>query len=418
MEKKGIFRNISILIIVLAVGFFASRTNLHFIQRQNTAPDPAVVQQPCKEICGTVKKGETLSDIFKKYRLDMGELFKLKEASADVHSLRYLYPGRTYRITVNDDNQINSFMYWMNDDNILNIWRSESGFSAEKKCVEYEKRTQYIGGVIKDNLVSSIGEGGENLKLALQLSDIYAWDIDFNTDLRNGDEFRIAVERLYLDGEFKKYGDILFAEFTNQGETYNAYRFTYKGETDYFDSDGKSLRRTFLKAPLSFRRISSGFSRHRYHPILKIYRPHHGLDYAAPRGTPVSAVGDGTIVFSGRRGQYGKFVIIGHPNGWKTCYGHLSRIAKNMRRGKKIRQGQIIGYVGSTGLATGPHLHYEVRIHNKPVNPLALKLPQERSVPAEFFAEFRDFKTQMDSRIASITFQHFADAGKGKNNRL
>jgi len=418
MERKGIFRSISILIVVLAVVFFATKSNLHFIQRQNTAPVPDAVQEPCKEICGTVKKGETLSDIFKKYRLDMGELFKLKEASADVHSLRYLYPGRTYRITVNDDNQINSFKYWMNDDNILNIWRSDSGFSAEKKCVEYEKRTQYIGGVIKDNLVSSIGEGGENLKLALQLSDIYAWDIDFNTDLRNGDEFRIAVERLYLDGEFKKYGDILFAEFINQGETYNAYRFTYNGNTDYFDSEGKSLRRTFLKAPLSFRRISSGFSNHRFHPILKIFRPHHGLDYAAPRGTPVSAVGDGAIVFSGRKGQYGKFVIIRHPNGWKTCYGHLSRIAKNMRRGKKVRQGQIIGYVGSTGFATGPHLHYEVRIHNKPVNPLGLKLPQERSVPAEFFAEFRDLKNQMDNRIASITFQHFADAGKGKNNRL
>ncbi len=418
MKKKGIFKSVSILVIVLAVAFFASRSDLRVIRKQNTAPVQETVQQPCKEICGTVKKGETLSDIFKKYRLDMGELFKLKEASADVHSLRYLYPGRTYRITVNDDNQINSFKYWMNDDNILNISRSNSGFSAEKKCVEYEKRTQYIGGVIKDNLVSSIGQGGENLKLALQLSDIYAWDIDFNTDLRDGDEFRIAVEGLYLNGEFKKYGDVLFAEIVNQGEAYNAYRYTYNGNTDYFDSEGKSLRRTFLKAPLSFRRISSGFSNHRFHPILKIFRPHHGLDYAAPRGTPVSAVGDGTIVFSGRKGQYGKFVIIRHPNGWKTCYGHLSRIAKNMRRGKKVRQGQIIGYVGSTGLATGPHLHYEVRIRNRPVNPLKLKLPQERSVPLEFLAGFKDFREQMDSRIASITFQHFADAGKGKNNSL
>jgi murein DD-endopeptidase MepM/ murein hydrolase activator NlpD len=418
MEKRGMFRNISILVVVLAVVFFATRSNLHFIQRQNTAPEPAPVQQPCKEICGTVKKGETLSDIFKKYRLDMGELFKLKEASADVHSLRYLYPGRTYRITVNDDNQINSFKYWMNDDNILNIWRSESGFSAEKKCVEYEKKMQYIGGVIKDNLVDAIGDGGENLKLALELSDIYAWDIDFNTDLRKGDQFRIAVEGLYLNGEFKKYGDILFAQFINQGQTYDAYRFIYNGKTSYFDSDGRSLRRSFLKAPLSFRRISSGFSEHRFHPILKIFRPHHGLDYAAPGGTPVSAVGDGTVVFTGYKGEYGKLIIIQHPNGWQTRYGHLSRIGKDIRRGKKVGQGQVVGYVGSTGLATGPHLHYEVRIHNKPVNPLTLKLPQGGSVPAAFLAEFRDLKNQMDSRIASITFQHFADAGKGKNNRL
>jgi murein DD-endopeptidase MepM/ murein hydrolase activator NlpD len=418
MAKKGLLRHGFLLIAVFAIIFFITQSNLHVIQERRPEPAPAAAQQSYKEICGTVKKGETLSDIFRKYKLDMGELFALKEASADVHSLRYLYPGRTYRITVNDDNRISSFTYWMNDDNILNVRKGESGFSAEKKCVEYEKKMQYIGGAIRENLVSSIGEGGENLKLALQLSDVFAWDIDFNTDLRNGDEFRIAVEGLYLNGEFRKYGDILFAEFVNQGKPHHAYRFTFNGQTDYFDSDGKSLRRKFLKAPLSFRRISSGFTRNRFHPILRIFRPHHGLDYAAPAGTPVSVVGDGTVAFSGYKGDYGKLVTVRHPNGWKTYYGHLSRIGKSIRKGKKVHQGQIIGYVGSTGLATGPHLHYEVKIHNKPVNPLALRLPQGKSVPAEFSAEFRDFRNQTDSRIASITFQRFAESGKEKKGRL
>jgi len=185
--------------------------------------------------------------------------------------------------------------------------------------------------------------------LALQLSDIFAWDIDFTTDIRNSDSFKVIAEGLYLNGEFKKYGDILSAEFTNNGETYRAYRFELNGKIDYYDAEGKSMRRAFLKAPLSYRRISSGFSRSRFHPILRIYRPSHGVDFAAPTGTPVSVVGDGTVNFAGYKGGYGNIVIIRHPNGWKTYYAHLSRFGKGIRKAVKIKQGQIIGYVGSTG---------------------------------------------------------------------
>ncbi|MEW6676269.1 MAG: M23 family metallopeptidase, partial [Nitrospirota bacterium] len=182
-----------------------------------------------------------------------------------------------------------------------------------------------------------------------------------------------------------------------------AYRFEYNGTADYYDAEGKSLRRVFLKAPLSFRRLSSQFSRSRLHPILKIYRPHHGLDYSAPTGTPVSAVGDGTVTFSGYKRQYGKLVIIRHPNGYKTYYGHLSKIRKGIKRGIKVKQGQVIGYVGATGLATGPHLHYEIRINNKPVNPLVLKLPQGKKIPEKIMAEFRNLKSQIDTQLASIS---------------
>ena len=183
---------------------------------------------------------------------------------------------------------------------------------------------------------------------------------------------------------------------------YHAYRFENNGKADYYDAEGISLKKAFLKAPLNFRRISSYFSKGRFHPILKIYRSHHGLDYAAPSGTPVSVVGDGTVSFTGYKGQYGKLVIIRHSNGWKTYYGHLSRIGKGIKTGEKVEQGQVIGYVGATGLATGPHLHYEIRIKNKPVNPLALKLPQGKSIPKTLIAEFRLFRDKMNSQLASI----------------
>lgn len=391
-------RKVFIFAIFLIVSFLVIRSNLNIGVEKEDLPEKKSYQ----EISGTVKKGETLFDIFKKYKLGVEDLFKLKEASANIHRLRNIYPGQPYKIIIDDDNRINSFIYWINDDSVLNICRTESGFYADKKDIEYEKRILPLGGVIKDNLISSVGNGRESMTLAHQLSDIFAWDIDFATDLRNGDTFKVVAEGFYLNGEFRKYGNILSAEFVNNGETYRAYRFEHDGNIDYYDDEGKSLRRAFLKAPLSFRRVSSGFSENRFHPVLKIYRPHHGLDYAAPAGTPVSAIGDGTVVFAGKKGQYGNLVIIKHPNGYKTYYGHLSRFGSGIKRGIKVKQGQVIGYVGSTGLATGPHLHYEMRVNNRPVNPVTVKTLRGSAIPKKLMAEFRGFKNQMDGRLASI----------------
>ncbi|RJR16523.1 MAG: hypothetical protein C4581_09880 [Nitrospiraceae bacterium] len=374
------------------------------------------------EIKGSIKKGETFFNIFKKYKLDITELFQIREAAADVHGLRDLHPGREYRIMVDDNVKVNSLEYRINDDSILNITRTESGFSAKKIPINYEKKILHIGSVIKDNLISSLGEGRENLVLALELSDIFAWDIDFSTDIRNDDSVKIVVEGLYLDGTFKKYGDIQSAEFINNGQVYKAYRFMNDGKAGYYDETGKSFKKAFLKAPLNFRRISSYYSRSRFHPVLRTYRPHHGVDYSAPTGTPVSSVGDGKVVFAGTKGGYGRFIAVRHPNGYETYYGHLSKIDKGVRSGARVDQGQVIGYVGSTGLATGPHLHYEMRINNKPVNPLSIKMPRGESVPAKLMAEFRSFRNQMDTQLASIRPPVFASAeqnnGLIKSNQL
>jgi murein DD-endopeptidase MepM/ murein hydrolase activator NlpD len=407
-------RHILLAVTVVFVTFVFIHNRLDLREQK----DSATVKKDKREISGTVNKGETFIDIFKKYGLDMRELFQLREASAAVHRLRNLYPGQAYRIIVDDNNQVESLVYWIDADNILHITRGETGFEAQKVPIEYEKRVQHIGGLIKDNLISSIGEESERVKVALQLSDIFAWDIDFASDLREGDSFRIILEGHYLNGEFRRFGDILAAEFVNNGETYRAYRFGQKEKFDYYDDQGKALKKVFLKAPLSFRQISSHFSRNRFHPVLKIYRPHRGLDYTAPAGTPVSAVGEGTVLFAGHKGQYGKLVALRHANGWTTYYGHLSKFAKNVRRGKRVEQGQVIGYVGSSGMSTGPHLHYELRIGKKPVNPLSVKMPRGEPVPENLLMAFNVFKNQMDVQFASIPPPFLAQAGKEKKKKI
>ena len=384
-----------------------------------TEQSPPVQQPAFREIKGEIEQGETLFKIFKKYDLDIGELYRIREASAGIYRLRDLYPGRSYRIVLDNNKQIDSFHYGIDDNCVLNVNRRDEGYCAEKVPIAYEKRILHIGGTIKDNLIASMKGGDGDLLLALKLSDIFAWDIDFTTDLRNDDTFRVVVEGLYLDGTFKKYGAILAAEFINNGDVYRAYAFEQNGKSDYYDETGKALRKAFLKTPLSFRSISSGFSKGRYHPILKIYRPHHGLDYAAATGTPVSAAGDGTVNFAGCRGQYGNLIIIRHRNGYKTYYGHLSKIGKGVKSGARVDQGSVIGYVGATGLATGPHLHYEMRINDRPINPMSVKVPPGTPIPEGMLTAFGQFKDRMNSELASVKPSNHiaADAVTKRGNR-
>lgn len=375
-------------------------------------PLQKVQQEYFREITGSIRKGETLFDVFKRYQLSLEDLFRIREASASVHRLRRVCPDQPYTIRVDDQDRVTDFEYWIDDDSVLCITRNETGFTAEKKPVAYEKRLLHVGGTIRDNLIASMGDVRDSLLLALQLSDIFAWDIDFTSDLRNGDTYRIIVEGLYRDGEFRKYGDILSAEFVNDGTVNSAYRYTLDGEADYFDREGKSLKRAFLKAPLSFRRISSGFSRSRFHPVLKIRRPHQGVDYSASVGTPVSAIGDATVIFAGRKGQYGNLVILRHANGYRTYYGHLSRISKGVRTGRRVAQGEVIGAVGATGLATGPHLHFEMRIGDRPVNPQQVALPRGKSVPSAQQENFQQQVGIMDRQLGALTHTAIAMAGE------
>jgi len=373
-----------------------------------TSPVPEQTGRAKVEISGFIRKGETLFDIFKRSELDLEDLSLLKESMAGVHRLSSLLPGQPYRITVDGGKRVTAFEYWINDDAFVNVTRGASGFRAEKVALEYERRSLCVAGVIEENLIASFGEDRESLMLALNLSDVFAWDIDFNTDLRKGDSYRLVVEGLFRDGQFKKYGDILMAEFHNDGKSFRAYRFDINGKAAYYDVEGESMRKQFLKAPLSFRHISSGFSRSRLHPILKIRRPHHGLDYVAPAGTPVSATADGQVTFAGHKGQYGRLVILRHRNGYQTYYGHLSRI--KVRNGANVTQGQVIGSVGSSGMSTGPHLHFELRRNQSPVNPRKAEIPKGEPVPKEWMSEFKSRRDRLDQQMASLRSTDMAKA--------
>lgn len=362
-----------------------------------SSKEPPVESKNLKTIQDKVSHGETLLAIFMKHGLNMDDLYAIRDAAAKIHPLKNIHVGQPYKAKIEDRNHVNCFIYQINQDSILKIEKTTTSYEARKEDIPYEKRLLSLSGEIEDNLISAIGQDREHLLLALQLSDIFAWNIDFTVDLRKNDSYRVIAEGLYLNGEFKRYGNIVAAEFVNDGQLFKAYRFEREGKIDYYDEAGKSLRRAFLKAPLNFRRISSHFSGGRLHPILKIRRPHNGVDYVASSGTPVSALGDGKVVYAGWRGDYGRLIIIKHPNGWKTCYGHLSRISPRVKQGSSVKQGELIGNVGSSGLATGPHLHFELRINDSAVNPLNVKIPEGWPIPATEMATFTDFRKQMDS---------------------
>jgi murein DD-endopeptidase MepM/ murein hydrolase activator NlpD len=227
--------------------------------------------------------------------------------------------------------------------------------------------------------------------LALRLSDIFGWDVDFALDVRAGDSFKAVVEKRYRNGEFAGYGRIPAAEFINQGETYQGFLFENRdGHPEYYDAKGRSLRRAFLKTPLDYARISSGFTYHRFHPIKKKWCPHPAIDYAAPVGTPVRTVGDGTVLEASRNNGSGKYIKIRHNSSYQTYYLHLSRFAKGIRKGRKVHQGQVIGYVGSTGMSTGPHLDFRMKKNGKYVNPRRVIAPASPPVPREKIEMFRN----------------------------
>jgi murein DD-endopeptidase MepM/ murein hydrolase activator NlpD len=362
------------------------------------------IKETLNKISGIVRPSDTLETIFAKHRFNRTELSEILHSARGKHNLSQLRAGNSYIFETDKNNNIRSMEYSIDDFSFLKVVRTSDRFRAEKKEIEYDKKTGSLFINIKNNLISSMPGGNkESLRLALELSDIYAWDIDFFSDLRNGDTVKVVLEELWLGNNFKGFGNILAAEFINKGKLHKAYRFEYDGASDYFDTDGKSLKKALLRSPLKFSRISSYFSKSRFHPILRTYRPHLGIDYAAPAGTPVSAAGNGTVLVSGYQGEYGKMVSIKHSSGFQTYYGHLSSIAGGIRQGEKVSQGDVIGYVGQTGLATGPHLDYRIKINDRFVNPLTVALPQGESIPKAMQAKFKQTIDNLNIRLASVT---------------
>jgi murein DD-endopeptidase MepM/ murein hydrolase activator NlpD len=299
-----------------------------------------------------------------------------------------------------DDKGLVRLSYQIDKLSSLEISRDGKDFGISTTHLTPERREVSASGIIDSSLFVAGQKAGLSDNLTMELAGIFAWDVDFALDIRKGDQFTVLYEEQYLDGENIGRGDILAAEFVNHGKRYRAIRYTDAGgKTDYYSLDGKSMRKTFLRTPVEFSRISSRFSLGRKHPILNRIRAHKGVDYAASRGTPIKATGNGKIVHRGKKGGYGKTIIIQHGSKYSTLYAHMSKYRGGLKTGSRVRQGQTIGYIGSSGLATGPHLHYEFRVNGAHRDPLKVKLPGADPLNKKYMA---DFNTRADSLIAQI----------------
>jgi len=338
----------------------------------------------------TVQSGDSLARIFSQQGIPPRQLHDIIATGGIAKKLTRIYPGQTLRMRTTPEDGLLELLYEIDALNQVQVTRSDTGFEASLIARVPERRSVRAAGKINNSLFVAAQQAHLPENITMELAGIFGWDIDFALDIRQGDQFALLYEELYLDGERIGTGDILAAEFTNNGKVYQAVRYTDKqGRTDYYSPDGHSMRKTFLRTPVAFSRISSRFSLGRKHPILNKIRAHKGVDYAAARGTPVKATGNGKITLRGKKGGYGKTVVIRHGSNYSTLYAHLNSYARGLRTGSRVQQGQIIGYVGSTGLATGPHLHYEFRVNGVHRNPLTVKLPDAAPLPRKFRQDFK-----------------------------
>jgi murein DD-endopeptidase MepM/ murein hydrolase activator NlpD len=339
-----------------------------------------------------VRRNDTLERIFRQLQLNLQDLAAIRSLPDVQRALDILKPGDPIVFSHTPDGDLQSLSRQVNDTTRLSVVRDGTGFKAELIETPLRITTAIVRGTVTDSLFMSARKAGLSAELIMRMAnDIFGWDIDFALDIRNGDRFNIIYEKQYRNNDYLSDGRILAAEFINDGHRYRAIRYDSPDSkiSNYFTPEGRSMHKQFLRAPLDFSRISSGFSFARFHPILNRVRAHKGVDYAAASGTPIKAAGDGKINFQGKQTGYGNTVILEHGNGITTLYAHLSRFTKELRKGDRVKQGQIIGYVGMTGTATGPHLHYEYRINGTHKDPRSIPLPNASPIPSTYLAEFR-----------------------------
>lgn len=363
------------------------------------APEPSK-SSISEDVEHTVKSGENLSSIFSALNLSSEDLHKIVHANPTGKQFAEMLPGQDLIATVNAEGELEQLVYAKNPFETLVATRHDDDFDVKLFSKKVDHQISSAKATIHSSLFEDGLEAGLSEKTILKLADIFAWDIDFALNLRDGDEFTVVYEKLYVDGKEFDTGDILSVEFINQGKSYTAVRFEdNQGNTGYYTPEGNNLRKAFLQNPMDFARISSHFNLHRKHPVLNKIRAHKGVDYAASIGTPVKTTGDGKIVFHGVKNGYGNVVEIQHGQQYTTLYAHLSRFKSGQKLGSNVKQGDVIGYVGKTGLATGPHLHYEFRIAGQHVNPLTAKLPRSIQMDSGLLAKF---KAQIQPLMAQL----------------
>ena len=332
-----------------------------------------------------LRRGQTLGDLLAQQGLAPQEVHALASALDGHLEVNRLRSGEIGFAYFDQDEGLSSLRLDIDREGWVELVRDGTSWASSKHRFARETEVRRIEGELEGLLIDDIIRAGGRQMVAYAMSDVLQWDLDFNRDLRTGDRFRVLYEEVYFDGEFGGLGEILALVYDNRGRRFEAYRF---GERGYFDAEGRPLQKMFLRSPLPFTRVTSRFSHRRLHPILKVHRPHYGVDYGAPRGTRVRVTANGVVTFAGVSGGAGKMVKVRHPNGYQTSYLHLSRFAKGVRRGKAVAQGDVVGYVGSTGLSTAPHLDYRLQKNGRWLDPLQLKSEPVEPIPRDLLKRF------------------------------
>jgi len=378
-------------------------------QTAETAPAPAAAEEPKapghREV--VVAKGDTLSTLFEKVGLPATSVHEVLASDKQAKQFSQLKHGQKLEFELTPDGQLNNLHSKVSDLETITLTKGPKGFTFNRVITKPVVRSAYVHGVINSSLSQSAARAGLSHSLTMDMASVFGYDIDFAQDIRQGDEFDVIYEQKVANGKIVGTGNILSARFTNRGKTYTAVRYTNKqGSSSYYTADGNSMRKAFIRTPVDFARISSRFSMGRKHPILNKIRAHKGVDYAAPRGTPIKAAGDGKVLLAGRRGGYGNTVIIQHGNTYRTLYGHMQGFAKGVKTGGSVKQGQVIGYIGTTGLSTGPHLHYEFQVNGVHVDPLGQKLPMADPIAkaerARFLQQSQPLMARMEQEKATM----------------
>jgi len=345
------------------------------------------------------QRGDTLAALLERLGVAAEDARRLARTPA----MRFLRPGHAVAANVGAGGELLELSYLPARELQMVIERAGDGFRAEQRPAPLRTETLMRTGVVQSSLFAASDAAGIPDAVAIQIADIFAGEVDFHRDLRRGDQFSVVYEQHYVGGRPVHAGRVLAAEFVNQGRLLRALQYTtVRGGSGYYAPDGSNLRKEFLRSPLEYTRISSGFGMRR-HPFLKSWRAHTGIDYAAPAGTRVRAAGDGVVEFAGHKGGYGNVVILRHRGQYTTLYAHLSRFAPGVRRGTRVAQGDIVAHVGSTGWATGSHLHYEFQIAGRARNPYAIAMPAGEPVPAAELPEFRRHAEALVARLELLT---------------
>jgi murein DD-endopeptidase MepM/ murein hydrolase activator NlpD len=349
-----------------------------------------------------IRPGDNLGVLFTRLGVERKIVDHLDDYTHDVFNIRKLRIGNTYTAMMSNDKQsrLQYFVYSVNDTSYV-VFDFRDSLNVHMNSKEVVRSLKSVSGVINSSLWATMQESGTDPNLAMALANIYQWSIDFY-GIQKGDSFKAIYEEVSVDGKPISMGEIHSALFVHNGKEYYAYRFEQGEVTDYFDQEGQNLRKEFLKAPLKFSRITSRFSNSRLHPILRIRRPHHGVDYAAPQGTPVHTIGNGTVLKAGYAGGAGRMITIRHRNGYTTSYMHLAGFASGIRTGASVSQGQVIGYVGSSGLSTGPHLDFRVYKNNTAIDPLRIESPPALPVQAKYRPQFDSLKVLYSKNLGMV----------------